>query len=132
MSKRLTGCVVVPSVILLVLIVAVCFYIQGARYHSALNVTKEWARLSEFPATARNLTVEIKGNMFTREFVIQFDAPPADIETWLNESPGTQNVRPTMEGGVRKYSIEPGGGAQHAELELDETNGHVLINTYWS
>ena len=132
MSKRLAGCVVVPILILFVLTVAVCVYVRHANYYGALAATKEWARLNEFPATATNFRVETRGNMFTRGFVVQFDAPLADIDTWLNESPGTRKVTPTLQGRVRKYSIEPGGGAQHAELELDETNGHVTINTYWS
>ena len=70
--------------------------------------------------------------MFTREFTVEFDAPLADIDKWLNESLGTKNVTPSRVGNVRTYDIEPGAGAQHAELELDENTGHVKINTYWS
>ncbi len=132
MNKRLAGCTLIPTAILLVVILAGYFYIQRANYHSALAATKEWARLNDFPATATNLTVETEGSMSTREFTIQFDAPLADIEIWLNESPGTKEATPTTDGNVRKYSIEPGGGAQHAELDLDENTGHVRINAYWS
>ncbi|TWT29205.1 hypothetical protein KOR42_55460 [Thalassoglobus neptunius] len=108
------------------------FYLQSANYHSALDATKEWAQLNEFPVTATNLTVETQGNMFTREFTVEFDAPLADIENWLRKSPGTNSVTPTTDGDVRHYDIDPGGGAQHAELELDESQGHVKIHTYWS
>ena len=127
MTKRL-GC----FLILLALIVGGYFYIQRANYYSAIEATKEWARLNDFPATATNLTVETEGSMFTREFTIQFDAPLSDIQIWLNESPGTKDVVPTINGNTGKYSIEPGGGALHAELDLDESTGHVTINTYWS
>ncbi len=127
MTKRL-GC----FLILLALIVGGYFYIQRANYYSAIEATKEWARLNDFPATATNLTVETEGSMFTREFTIQFDAPLSDIQIWLNESPGTKDVVPTINGNTGKYSIEPGGGALHAELDLDESTGHVTINAYWS
>jgi len=80
-NKRLAGCILIPTAILLVVIVAGYFYIQRANYYSAIDATKEWARLNEFPATATNLIVDTAGNMFTREFTIQFDAPLPDIET---------------------------------------------------
>ena len=107
-------------------------YLQYANYYSALEATKEWTQLNDFPSSATNLTVATQGNMFTREFTVEFDAPLADIDKWLNESPGTKNVTPSKVGNVRTYDIEPGGGAQHAELELNEKTGHVKINTYWS
>ena len=107
-------------------------YLQNANYHSALEATKEWARLEDFPSSANSLTVEIQGGMFTRGFNVQFDAPLADIEKWLNKSPGTSSVTPSIDGSIRNYDIEPGGGAQHAELGLDESTGRVTINTYWS
>ena len=118
--------------ILVTVVVAGYFLLQRSNYYSGLNVTKEWAQLSEFPASATNLTVELSGSIFTREFTVEFDAPLADIEAWLKESPGTSTVTPEIDGSIRTYPIEPGGGAQHAELELDENSGHVTINSYWS
>jgi len=141
MNKRLVGCIVISMLLLLVLIGA--GYVASGYFFSALvannnngagaiETTKEWAQLSDFPVTASNVTVEAGGSVFTTEFTVEFDAPLADIETWLNESPGTKDVTPEVGGNIRKYSIEPGGGAQHAELELDEKSGHVKINVYWS
>ena len=132
MNMRLAGCIFIPTSLMIVVIFAGYFYVQRANYYNALDAIKECARLNDFPTTATNLTVETEGNMFTREFTVEFDAPRADIENWLNESPGTKNVAPTVNGSIRKYSIEPGGGAQHAELELDENAGHVKINAFWS
>ena len=132
MKKRVVCFTLIPMLILLTIVAAGYFYLQRANYYSALEATKEWARLNDFPTTAANLTVESEGSMFGREFTVEFDAPLADIETWLNESPGTKSVTPSVNGKIRKYAIEPGGGAQHAELELDENSGHVRINTYWS
>lgn len=108
------------------------FFIQSANYHTAIETTKEWARLNEFPENATNLTVDRDGSLFTVEFVVEFRAPLADIEKWLQESPGTTSVAPTVLDGVRRYPINPGGGAQFAELEVNEKTGHVRIRTYWS
>jgi len=126
------GCVFYPLLAFILLATIGYFVVQNANYHSALEATKEWAQLNEFPETAKNLNVKTQGSMFTREFTVEFDAPIADIEKWLRDSPGPKNVTPTTNGSIRHYDIDPGGGAQHAELELDESTGHVKINTYWS
>ena len=126
------GCVLYPVLGLFVLGTAGYLYLQNANYHSAIEATKEWAQLSDFPSSATNLSVKTQGSMFTREFTVEFNAPIADVEKWLNESPGTKGVTPAIDGKIRIYDIEPGGGAQHAELELDESTGRVRINTYWS
>ena len=99
---------------------------------NALETTKEWARLSEIPPNATDLKLENLGSSFTREFVVTFKLPTADLERWLEESPGTKGVVPTLKNGVRKYSIKPGGGSQHAELEFNESEETVRINVYWS
>lgn len=116
------------------LILAVRGYvdIQNTNYHSAIAATRKWARLSEFPATASDITIKATGSMFTRQFTVTFVAPLEDINSWLGKSPGTKDVTPTATGSVRKYEIEPGGGAQHAELEVDEGTRIVKIITYWS
>ena len=126
------GCVLYPLLLFSLLSIAGYFLLQNANYHSALDATKEWAQLNDIPATATNLTVKTQGNMFTREFTVEFDAPLTEIDKWLSESPGTKSVTPRTDGNVRHYDIEPGGGAKHAELELDESQSHVKIHTYWS
>lgn len=126
------GCIFVPVSLMLILGVSGFFYLQYANFHSGLDATKAWARLNDFPATATDVTVETTGGPFTREFTVTFVAPLKDINTWLDQSPGTKDVTPTTMGFVRKYEIEPGGGAQHAALEVDERTHVVTINVYWS
>lgn len=134
MSRRraILGCLVVPLSLMLLLGASGYFYLQNANYHSGLGATKEWARLNDFPATATDVTVETAGGPFTREFTVTFVAPLKDINAWLDQSPGTKDITPTTTGFVRKYEIEPGGGAQHAELEVDERTHIVKINVWWS
>lgn len=101
-------------------------------YLSAISATKEWARLNDFPKSFKVINLEVLGSMFTREFVVTFKAPLDDIDKWLEESPGTANVTPSIDGSIRNYTIEPGGGAQHAELKVDEEAETVRIRVYWS
>lgn len=119
-------------VILLVVIVTNWAAFQGANHDNAIEVTKEWARLADFPLNARKLTIKTSGNMFTREFTIQFEAPVADIERWLSDSPGTKNVTPSIDGNNQHFEIEPGGGAVHAELDFNVKLRRVTVNVYWS
>lgn len=128
----IVGWALYPTLSILVVGISGYFYFQHLNYNSALEATRKWARLNEFPATAVHLTVATRGNMFTREITVEFTAPLTDIKKWLNDSPGTSNVTPTVSGEVLHFQIEPGGGAIQAELELKEGSGHVAINTTWS
>ena len=131
-KKRLIRCIIILMSFLLFGLIAGYFYLQNANYHSALSTAKDWAQLNDFPTTTTNLTVDIEGSIFSREITIQFDAPIEDIKDWLNESPGTKDIEPIINGSTHKYSIQPSGGAQHAEVILDVETEHVWINTYWS
>jgi hypothetical protein len=99
---------------------------------SALDCVHVWARLDAFPASATKMTVDVTGTMFTRTFVVDFDAPLKDIDAWLATSPGTVGVLPQKTGATRHYTITPGGGAAFAELTIDESTGHVHIRAEWS
>jgi hypothetical protein len=100
---------------------------------SAIETAREWGRLDPFPSSAQRLTVETLGSIFTREFRISFVAPPEDIETWLKSSPGTRDaVVTTPAPGVRRFAIRPGGGAEFAEVTVDDARQSVSIRVYWS
>ena len=108
---------------------------SGAPTHneSAIECVLQWGRLSPFPSSAEEFTITTQGNMFTRGFRASFTAPAADIEQWLQQSPGTRAVLPeTPLPGVRHFEIAPGGGAQHAEVTVDDTKHHVSIYVCWS
>lgn len=115
-------------------LIVVCLvgYRVGNNYSSAISSTKEWARLDDFPPSATNITVSDYGSMFTRGFTIEFDGQIDEIVKWLSESPGTRGITPIIDRDVHKYQIDPGGGAQFAELEFDTNGGHVRIRAYWS
>ncbi len=100
---------------------------------SAIDCTLTWGRLAAFPASAQQFSITVHGTTFTRAFRTSFIAPPSDIEQWLQQSPGTREVLPTTPSpGVRHFEITPGGGAQRAEVTVDDTQHHVSIYVYWS
>lgn len=100
---------------------------------SMMETTFTWARLAPLPDSAEDFSIATEGLMFTRAFRVRFTAPPADIRRWLATSPGTTAVLPdTLPDGRSRYTIIPGGGAQHAEVTVDETTGAVDIYACWS
>ncbi len=100
---------------------------------SAIDATLVWGRLAPFPASAQEVAITAEGSMFTREFRASFVAPAADIEEWLQRSPGTREAVPTAPSpGVRHFQITAGGGASFAEVTVDDTQQRVFIHVYWS
>jgi hypothetical protein len=100
---------------------------------SAIDCILTWGRLAPFPISAQQFSITTHGTMFTRAFSASFIAPAADIEQWLQQSPGTREVVPTTPTPcVRHFQIAPGGGAQHAEVTVDDTKHQVSIYVYWS
>jgi hypothetical protein len=98
---------------------------------SALATALEWSRLGPLPPEARDIDVQTRGGMFTREFIITFTLPPAALNAWLAQSPGTADADRTPSGDQVSYRIRP-YRAQYALLEVDHRSGKVRIRTYWS
>ena len=94
-----------------------------------LETPRECARLAPYPESATDLRATTSGGPFSRSFRVQFTAPAADIERWLEASPGTRGIAPARpSAGKRLYIIEPGGGAKSAEVTVDDAAGLVIIS----
>lgn len=127
--------ILIASAIIVALVVALVaggMYVSHLMRQSAIETASSWARLAPLPPSAQDMQVEVKGSMFSREFVISFDASPAVIQQWLASSPGPASASPTVIGPVATYAIMPGGGAQFAEVKVDSRAGKVVIRTFWS
>jgi hypothetical protein len=121
------------GVLLLVLAVGVRGWIRGSEQRQRLEIPRLWARLAPYPETAKELLATTSGGLFTRAFTVSFSAPAADIERWLEASPGTREAQPSrLSAGKRHFAISPGGGAQHAEVTVNDSTGLVEIYVYWS
>lgn len=134
-------------VILLVLALAFCAFtilaiiaawmvfdpVSPLNQTSAIATTQEWARTADFPPGTRNLRVGTEGSMFTREFIVEFEAPAEEIAQWIRDSPGPSAATPDQQDdGSLRYPIDPGGGAQFAEIFVWPELGRVRIRAYWS
>ena len=114
-------------------IVGLFFAYRAWDRHEMLRVTLIWGRLAPLPASAQDFTISKEGTMFTRAFRASFAAPTADIARWLRNSPGTRDLTPEKPSPTtRRFLISPGGGAQHAEVTVDDSSGIVSIYVYWS
>ena len=98
----------------------------------AIDMTLEWGRLAPFPKSARDLVIAKTGNIFTRGVRLSFYAPKEEIARWVEESPGLKETQPKKEGSQSKYEIKPGGGAQHAEVVIDDSTDKVQVYVFWS
>ncbi|KPL02365.1 MAG: hypothetical protein AMK75_02895 [Planctomycetes bacterium SM23_65] len=100
---------------------------------STMQTVRSWTRLAPLPSSARQLKIETRGSMFTREFIVTFEASSADVSRWLEASPGTSECMPTVQAdGWHKYPVTPGGGAQFSEVLVSPDGTKVRIRTYWS
>jgi len=117
----------------LVCIVVLFFSYRAWDRHEMLRVTLSWGRLAPLPASAQNFAIAKEGSVFSRAFRASFSAPPADVDRWLRESPGTCDAVPGRPSPTtRHYLISPGAGAQHAEVTVEDSSGVVQIYVYWS
>lgn len=114
---------------------------------SAIELALEWARLEHIPLSAKDVTVILQGNMFSREIWVFFSADFGDVNDWVDSSDGFRDALTNavyadeiVSNGVKMlsavprvthYAITPGGGAQFAEAMVF-FHGDVIIHAYWS
>jgi len=121
---------IIGSVAIL-LVAAAGIHLRHANQTSAIATASLWARVAPLPASVQNLQVGVEGSMFTREFVITFNATPSDIQRWIAASPGPASARRSVSGTITTYAITPGGDAEFAEVKVDSSSGKVVIHSYW-
>lgn len=132
MTRARTRLLVVVAAFVCVVVIGTLGFL-ALDQQSAIECTLEWGRLAPFPTSAEQFSITTEGNMFTRGFHASFTARPAEIEQWLQQSPGTREVSPTIPAtGIRHFQIAPGGGAQRAEVTVDGTTNRVSIYVSWS
>lgn len=95
----------------------------------AVATTLTWGGLAPLPTD--DITIEEKGSMFTRQFMIEFTAGKDEIEKWIKNSKRLQNNNPTQSGSNVIYKIYPGEeGSFGGTVKVDGTK--VIINMSWS
>jgi hypothetical protein len=119
---------------MMTLLIMAGLYVGFRQYEcrQMIRIRCEWARLDPFPASAQQFSITTEGGMFTRGIRARFATPQRDIDRWLASSPGPRSAAVESHACKRKYIIEPGGGADYAEVIVDECLHVVNIYAYWS
>ena len=100
---------------------------------SAIEATKEWARLADLPSSKSNLRIQTSGSSFTRTFTVSFRDSPAAIRAWIAASPGPASVAPSTDSsGWQIYTYPAGGGATFSEVRVSPSGDEVQIEASWS
>lgn len=97
----------------------------------AIKTTLSWGGLAELPEKAENLTVEKSGSMFTRTFIIKFNASQRDIESWISKSKRLQGNKPKLSDKLKTYKIYPGENESFGG-KVSIENEKVIIQMSWS
>ena len=103
-----------------------------AKQKEMMALVLDWGRLSPFPISATNVSIETEGNSFTRSFRASFTAPQQDIQSWIKNSRGLNEKTPEAISDHKvQYIIAPGGGADRAEVTIDYALNQVEIYVSW-
>ena len=121
---------VVTLTVLFVLALASC---GGANEGSddARHTVMTWCRLAECPANRTDEKIEVNGSAMTREFVVTFQAKPADLAQWIAASSGLKEATLGTDGDVTLYTIAPQDAA-YCFARINHVTGAVYLKTYWS
>ncbi len=122
--------IIVASIVLIVAGVLIFSYSMNK---SAWSTALLWSGINSLPTWASDKTIEAKGSMFTREFVITFTGTSAQIEEWtLNESAFRNISKEQIDKSNYRFVLKPQGGAQWAEVNINLIHKKITIRTYWS
>ncbi|MFW6022413.1 MAG: hypothetical protein ACOCQW_02715 [Halanaerobiaceae bacterium] len=137
--KKILNILFVGSLVLFFLLFISIFFgneidnINPFMKSSMINTTLEWGRFAEFPESKYDFDIYTTGTMFTRGYRCSFYLPEKDLYKWIKESPGLQEASiHIINESKKRYNIEPGGGALHAEAIIDFNEYFIEIYTYWS
>jgi hypothetical protein len=96
-----------------------------------LQTVNLWARLDPLPNSANNIVVDSDGELFSKVYIVRFDAPAPDVEQWLRHSRGIIDETPeSLDDGKVYYRIRP-RDAQFADVTVAPDSQSVLIRAAW-
>lgn len=113
------------------------FYISNSyvfpwEKQNVIETTLEWGGLNKLPNEIKNITIEKRGNPFTRQFIIEFEANDYnEIDLWIKQCKRLKNNTPKIKNHIKIYEVYP--GEQKSSGGTVEIDGEkVRINMSWS
>ncbi|MEB3213438.1 MAG: hypothetical protein VKL39_18970 [Leptolyngbyaceae bacterium] len=96
-----------------------------------LQTVNLWARLAPLPTSANNIVVDSDGELFSKVYIVRFDAPAPDVEQWLQHSQGIIDETPDpLDDGKLYYRIRP-RDASFADVTIASDHQHVRVRGSW-
>ncbi len=141
-SKRILGALSLFCLLGVICVSLVVFYLvpsnardnqDPGKQAEMIALVLEWGRLAPFPTNATNVSVKTEGGSFSRSFRANFVAPKQDIQEWIDNSPGLNEVTPKeLPDNKVRYIVAPGGGANRFEVTIDYRLNKVDMYVSWS
>ncbi|MBE8724252.1 hypothetical protein [Flavobacterium hungaricum] len=99
--------------------------------NEAIQSALEWGKLDTLPQDAEIISLEKRGSIFTRQFIIEFESSESEIKKWMMRSQGFKNNTPEIRNEKKIYHIHiKKSKAYGGKVEI--TGNKVLINMSWS
>lgn len=97
----------------------------------AIQSALEWGQLDKLPPDAEIISLEKRGSIFTRQFIIEVESSEIEIKNWMMKSKGFKNIQPKVKNETKTYEIHiRESKAYGGKVEIK--GNKVLVNMSWS
>lgn len=97
---------------------------------NAIETTLDWAGISQLPVNNEVISIEKRGTLFSRQFILKFEASDKKIEDWIEKETVFKNINPIQKNNSKKYNIKGRNGSIGGKIIIHDNK--VLINMSWS
>jgi hypothetical protein len=98
-----------------------------AKKQEMLKITLDVGDLAKIPNGATIKLIKTDGNMFARNFYVEFNADAKTVKKWLSDSNGIGSAKSFKAGKTTQYIIKARRGWQYAEVIIDQRTNNVSI-----
>jgi len=106
-------------------------FVMPWQREDVIKCALSWGQLEKLPDNAEIVSMEKRGSIFTRQFIIEFESSESEINKWMHQSKGFQNNIPKIIKNTKVYEIHP-KSLQSYGGRVEITGNKVLINMSWS
>ncbi|UWY26791.1 hypothetical protein N4T20_13790 [Flavobacterium sp. TR2] len=106
-------------------------FVMPWQKEDAIKCVLSWGQLENLPEKAEIISIEKRGSIFTRQFIIEFESSESEIKKWMQQSKGFENNIPEIRKNTKVYEIHP-KSLQSYGGRVEITGSKVLINMSWS
>lgn len=130
--KILIGSIIGIFILFLTYIYISNTYVLPWEKKEVIRATLEMGGLNELPRGIKNLKIDKRGSIFTRQFIIEFEFKDSKkIDNWIKQSKRLKDNIPKIKGNTKTYEIYPGeNDAYGGKVEIQDKK--VRIDMSWS